>query len=57
MRRVYHQGRQFNSEDDLRKALYYEWSKLEQNYVQKLIFSMSNKAHELLKKRCNVTRY
>ena len=56
-RRVYHGGRQFESEEDLLEAIYYEWNNIGLDYVRDLIRSMPNRADECLKKRGRITNY
>ena len=38
-RRLYARGRQFNTTEDLYEALFYEWEKLDIDYIRKLIRS------------------
>ena len=57
VRRVYSQGRQFDTVDDLREALMYEWEKIDLPVVQNLIASMPRRVVELMVQRGGVTKY
>ncbi len=50
-RRLYDSGRLFDSVDDLREALFYEWDELELDYIRKLIFSMADRVEACRKNR------
>ena len=54
---LYRNGRQFDSEEDLCEALFYEWDNLQLSYIRKLITSMPNRAHECLVRKGRTTSY
>ncbi len=56
-RRLYDGGRQFDTVSDLREALFYEWDKLDLEYIRKLIKSMPDRVDMLRRKRGGVTTY
>ena len=57
VRRVYRDGRQFNSSEDLKKVLIECWEGIEVEYLQKLIESMQNRIFEVIQNNGNSTRY
>ncbi len=56
-RRLYHAGRQFDTVEDLREALFYEWEKLDLGYIRKLIRLMPDRVEMLQRKRGGMTTY
>ena len=56
-RRLYYGGRQFDTVDDLKEALYYEWDKLDLEYIRSLIRSVPDRIDELRAKKGYATRY
>lgn len=47
-KRVYSNGRQFNSVDDLEKTIYHEWNSIDPQYLRNLIDGMSNRICQVL---------
>ena len=56
-RRFYRGGRQFDSVEDLRDALFYEWDKLDIDYIRTLIRSMPDRVDDLRRVRGKCTKY
>ncbi len=56
-RRLYADARQFDSVEDIREALYYEWVNLELDYIRKLIFSMPDRVEGCRTNRGRATKY
>ena len=56
-RRLYDGVRQFDTVENLREALFYEWDKLDLVYICKLISSMPDNIETLRRKRAGVTKY
>ena len=56
-RRLYEGRRQFDTVEDLREALFYEWDKLCLVYIRKLISSMPDRIDTLRRKIGGVTKY
>lgn len=55
--KVYEGARQFETVDDLKECLLYEWEKLDMDVIRKLIASMPHRVRELYNKRGGFTRY
>ena len=56
-RAVYDGGRQFDTIDDLKECLIYEWEKLSLEYIRNLVESMPRRVRELYVKRGRETKY
>ena len=54
---VYDGNRQFDTIDDLKECLLYEWENLSLNYIRELIMSKPRRVWELYQKRGHVTNY
>ena len=54
---VYDGNRQFDTIDDLKECLLYEWENLSLSYIRELIMSMPRRVWELYQKRGHVTSY
>ena len=55
--RLYDGARQFDTVEDLKEALFYEWDKLDQDYIRNLIRSMPDRVDALRRNRGRVTKY
>jgi hypothetical protein len=56
-RKVYSNGRQFNSISDLKQAINESWEEIEVSTLKKLIDSMPNRIFELITKKGSKTHY
>ncbi len=56
-RRVYHRRRHYETESDLREALFYAWDSLDITYISNLVWSMPRCAKDCYDKRGQVTSY
>ena len=56
-RRLYYRGRQFDSVDGLKEALWYEWDNLDLKDIRDFIKSMPDRIDDLKRKRGRATRY
>jgi len=56
-RRVYRNGRQFNSCNDLKRAISEEWSMFDQSHIHCVILSMKDRLVEVIEKKGQVTSY
>ena len=56
-RKVYQNGRQFSSKSELEKAISYEWTTIDQNYIQDLILSMKERLISVIEKKGAETSY
>jgi transposase len=56
-RRVYHNGRQFNTVADLRAAIEAAWESIEPKIIRSLIDSMPRRCQEVIEKNGNKTHY
>ena len=54
---VYDGGRQFETIEDLKECLIYEWEKLSLDYIRTLMSSISRRVMELYVKRGRETKY
>ena len=56
-RRVYENGRQFNSINDLKNAIDECWSSIEPDRIHTVIMSMKDRMIEVISKKGGVTHY
>ena len=56
-RRLYEAARQFETVEDLREVLYYEWDKIDLDYIKSLISSMPERVDELRRNSGPPTHY
>ena len=56
-RKVYQNGRQFNSKSELEKAIDFEWARIDQTVIQKLILSMKDRLIQVIEKKGAETSY
>ena len=56
-RRVYANGRQYHSLEDLKKAIIKCWSEIDQNTLKSLVRSMPERCREVLEKKGGKTRF
>ena len=56
-RRLYEGACQFETIEDLREALYFEWDKIGLDYIMSLIYIMLDRVNELRRNRDGPTRY
>ena len=57
VRSVYADNRQFEYEDDLIEAIKYAWENIDQDLVQKLVDSMTDRCTEVIERRGGKTHY
>lgn len=57
VRAVYRGGRQYNSVDELKVAVLREWSRLDQDWLRRLVASMPDRCIDVIEKRGGKTKY
>ena len=56
-RSIYGSGRQYDSEKDLKEAIWSAWRHLDENIIKTLIFSMENRCIDVISKKGGITSY
>ena len=56
-RSIYGSGRQYDSEKDLKEAIWSAWRNLDENVIKTLIFSMKNRCIDVISKKGGITSY
>ncbi|CAI5442827.1 unnamed protein product [Caenorhabditis angaria] len=57
VRRVYAQGKKYDTVDQLKDAIETEWNKIDKNYLKRLVDSMPNRLYDVISKHGGPTKY